>query len=131
MSYDPSKDPNSMFLISPEEFKARFDALYQIKLEQIRNHARAQRAAMLEDEAKRLKDTKPLVYWEKDDTGRFVAVVGGGGMWREDMRDKAKRLFEKPDPRTIDREKTDVKNDLDIAIDRAKKAQKGWKIFGG
>ena len=131
MLFDPSKDPNSLFTISPEEFQDRFNSLLEIRRRQIKELARQSKRDFQEDEAKRLRDTKPLVYWEKDDTGRFIAVVGGGGMWREDMRDTAKRLMEKPDPRTDGRQAPDVKNDLDIAIDRAKKRQKGWKIFGG
>lgn len=82
-------------------------------------------------EQERLKhDTKPVYYMDTSDRHRPVMIVGGRGMWYEDMKDKAKRLKEKPDPKGDPQlPKRDPRADLSAAIDRRLRRQRGIKVI--
>ena len=80
----------------------------------------------------KLKNTKPMMYVDTSTDGRPVIIVGGRGMWYEDMKEKAKRLLEKPRPSADPEfgfEKRDIKADTAMAVDRKLRADKGVKVF--
>ena len=80
----------------------------------------------------KLKNTKPVMYVDQSTDGRPVIIVGGRGMWYEDMKEKAKRLLEKPAPGkdpAFGHENRNVKADMAMAIDRRKRASVGLKVF--
>lgn len=89
-------------------------------------------AGWLHENDKALKDTKPVAYADTTDRTRPIFIVGGRGMWREDMKEKVARLREKPNPALnpdIGAHDRNVKEDVSIAVDRRLRAMKGHKTF--
>lgn len=80
------------------------------------------------DYERRMRDTKPLMYMDTDTRNRPVIVVGGKGMWYNDMKDLAQRLKEKPDP-AKELPRRDVKADVATAIDRRLRGSRGTTVF--
>lgn len=77
------------------------------------------------EEERSKRDTKPLMYMDTSDPSRPVMVVGGGGMWYEDMKEKAKRLKEKSNPLTDpERPKSDPNEDLKLAVEKELRKRK-------
>ena len=74
------------------------------------------------------KDTKPVFFEDTDTRGRPVIVVGGRGMWYNDMKDLAQRLKEKPEP-AKEIPKRNVKADVAEALERRKRADRGTTVF--
>lgn len=80
----------------------------------------------IEDHEHDLRDTKPDFYVDKSVPGRVVVTVGAGELFREDLKDMARRTLEKPDPRKNPKlsKRDRIMNDLDtrdFAINRARK----------
>ena len=77
------------------------------------------------------KDAKPLVFRDgRTDTHRPVIIVGGGGMWYEDMKDMARRAREKPNPKDDPyRVRRDPKVDVAESLDRRYRQSRGTRTF--
>lgn len=117
-------EPAPQFESSPDAFERHFERVDAMVKEQ---KLRSDPAYQAEQERAKA-GTKPLWYTDTSIPGRPITVVGGGGMYYEDMKDTAKRLAEKPNP-SSELEKRDPKADLDIAVDRQKRANRGAKSF--
>ncbi|MCC6191384.1 MAG: hypothetical protein IT318_20365 [Anaerolineales bacterium] len=88
--------------------------------------------AYQEERDRKLKDTKPVMYADTRDRHRPVLVVGGGGMWREDMKEKALRLLEKPNPARdpeMGMHGRNLREDVWTATDRRRRALRGARTF--
>ena len=79
----------------------------------------------------KLKDTKPVFYMDRSTPHRPVLIVGGKGMWYQDMVEKAQRLKEKPNPANDPEmmSKRNVKEDMSVAIDRRQRNERGTRVF--
>ena len=85
-----------------------------------------------EDRDHELRDTKPDFYVDKSVPGRMVITVGAGELFREDLKDMARRTLEKPDPRKNPAlsKRDRIMNDLDSRDWAIKRARKGvYKSF--
>ena len=76
------------------------------------------------------KDTKPAYYMNKEDRHRPIMVFGGGGMWHEDMKDKARRMRENYNPLADpDRPRHNPREDVHTALDRRMRRMTGVRVF--
>jgi hypothetical protein len=87
--------------------------------------------AYREEHERKLRNTKPVYYLDTSSHRRPVLVVGGRGMWYEDMKEKAERLKEKPNPGQDPHfgMVRDVKADVSVAIDRRQRSDRGTRVF--
>ena len=76
-----------------------------------------------------LRDTKPDVFVDRSAKGRPVFVVGMGKLFREDMKDLAKRTLEKPSPMKEAAENNTLKEDVAKVLDQRYRDSRGIKTF--
>ena len=127
------RNPAAGEIIVPSWVAARLYEKRRREIEAMAQEARDRKDAGYVFEQERAKqDTKPLLYQDTSERHRPVLVVGGGGLWYQDAKEKALRLKEKPNPASdpdLGMTKRNVKEDLYVALDRHTRRAGGVRTF--
>lgn len=126
-----ANDPNTKVAVGEILVPSWYADIISRRKQQIKQMVQAADPNYQEEQERKRKDTKPAVFQDKSDPRRPVFIFGGKGMWYNDMREKALRLKEKPDPKDDPSrgQKRNPKEDLYVATDRAKRRQRGTRVF--